>query len=331
MTDRYTSLRNVLDAAFAQAATGKGAERHANGEDWTKQPIFTIARQVGDGFNAGQVIKKVQEAQQMAARGEFQRAQHEVLGAIVYAASLHVLWDRPAQSFGRALRPAPPEGKVSNYAGEAWTLDQRKKRANVAPPVSPAPSTRAAQGDERRYFLLHDWSGGECPVPPETHVVVQLRYKDELSALCEAGSLVWQHYDNGSDIIRYGVVKEAPSVEEINELWQRIGRVLRPVPPTGKVPNCKCVQRPESVRFAPPVPPAPSTPCAPPWDKPNHPWPIDPPLTRWQGGDIPVKLGDLVKLWLRRGEVIVTRASSVSWKHSGRPDDILAFELVDAA
>lgn len=206
MTDRYTSLRNVLDAAFAQAATGKGAERHANGEKWTKQPIFTIAQQVGDGFNAGQVIKKVQEAQQMAVRGEFQRAQHEVLGAIVYAASLHVLWQYPSQ-------PAVA-------------------CAGVAPPVPP-------------------------------------------------------------------------------------------VPPVPSAPSAPC---------APPVPPAPSTPCAPPWDKPNHPWPINPPiLTRWQGGDIPVKLNDRVKLWLRRGEITVTTASLVSWKHSGRPDDILAFELVHAA
>ena len=173
MTDRYAALRNVLDAAHAQAATGKGAERHANGEDWTKQPIFTIAQQVGDGFNAGQVIKKVQEAQQMAARGEFQRAQHEVLGAIVYAASLHVLWQYPSQ---------------------------------------------------------------------------------------------------------------------------------------------------------------PAVPCAPPWDQPNRPWPTNPPtLTRWQGGDIPVKLGDRVKLWLRSGEIGVANASLVRWSHNGGPDDILAFELVDAA
>ena len=290
MTDRYTSLRNVLDAAFAQAATGKGAERHANGEDWTKQPIFTIAQQVGDGFNAGQVIKKVQEAQQMAARGEFQRAQHEVLGAIVYAASLHVLW-----------------------------------KPKAVPSVACA---SAAQDDERRYFAPIDWSGGECPVPPETYVVVQTRYAESSSALCKAGSLVWQHYSNGSDIIRYGVVEQAPSVKEINEFSQQIGCA----PPEGKVPNCKCVQRPESVYFEPPVPPAPPTPCAPPWDKPNHPWPIDPPiLTRWQGGEMPVKLGDRVKLWLRSGAVSVANASLVSWKHSGRPDDILAFELVHAS
>lgn len=90
----YTDLAAVLEAAYNQAAYGKGAERHADNNPWTKQPIFTIARQVGDGFNAGQVIKKVQEAQQMAARGEYGKAQHEVLGAIVYAASLHVLWGK---------------------------------------------------------------------------------------------------------------------------------------------------------------------------------------------------------------------------------------------
>lgn len=90
--DDYTTLRNVLNAAHDQSAQGKGAERHGNGKAWTEQPIFTIAGQVGDGFNAGQAIKKIQEAQQMAARGEYEKAQHEVLGAIVYAASLHVLW-----------------------------------------------------------------------------------------------------------------------------------------------------------------------------------------------------------------------------------------------
>lgn len=100
-TDHYTALRNVLDAAYNQAAHGKGAERHADGNPWTKQPIFTIAGQVGDGFNAGQAIKKIQEAQQMAARGEHTKAMHEVLGAIVYAASLHVLWEKEVKRDGQ--------------------------------------------------------------------------------------------------------------------------------------------------------------------------------------------------------------------------------------
>lgn len=95
--DDYAALRNVLNAAYDQSANGKGAERHGNGKAWTEQPIFTIAGQVGDGFNAGQAIKKIQEAQQMAARGEYEKARHEVLGAIVYAASLHVLWDEESK------------------------------------------------------------------------------------------------------------------------------------------------------------------------------------------------------------------------------------------
>lgn len=90
--DLYQDLAAVLEAAYNQAAYGKGAERHANSDAWNTQPIFKIAEQVGDGFNAGQVIKKVQEARQMAARGEYAKAQYEVLGAIVYAASLHVIW-----------------------------------------------------------------------------------------------------------------------------------------------------------------------------------------------------------------------------------------------
>lgn len=93
----YRELRDVLEAAYHQAASGKGAERHADGKPWTEQPIFVIADQVGDGFNAGQAIKKIQEARQMAARGEYTKARHEILGTIVYAASLHVLWARGEQ------------------------------------------------------------------------------------------------------------------------------------------------------------------------------------------------------------------------------------------
>lgn len=93
----YYALLGVLVDAYNQAAIGKGAERHANDDLWTEQPIFKIAQQVGDGFNAGQTIKKVQEAQQMAARGEYAKARHEILGAIVYAASLHVIWGSKGQ------------------------------------------------------------------------------------------------------------------------------------------------------------------------------------------------------------------------------------------
>ena len=167
MTDNYTALRNVLDEAFKQASAGKGAERHANGKPWTEQPIFTIAGQVGDGFNVGQVIKKVQEAQQMAARGEHSKAQHEVLGAIVYAASLHVLW-------GQEVKPKPDMGWQKWEGGES--------------PLLPAD-------------FWQKWEGGECPVLPTDFVIV--KYADGWSGSGMARNQNWRHTGLGSDVIAY--------------------------------------------------------------------------------------------------------------------------------
>lgn len=89
--DGYAILRSILDDAFAQAAHGKGKERHANGRDWDRQPIAEIGRMVGPGFNAGQAMKKLQESIGMMQRGDLAAAERELLGAIVYAASVIML------------------------------------------------------------------------------------------------------------------------------------------------------------------------------------------------------------------------------------------------
>jgi len=83
----YVKLRLILNEAYEQAATGKGAERHANGKSWDEQPIAEIGRMVGIGFNTGQAIKKLQESSRM----EPDAAVRELLGAIVYAASAIML------------------------------------------------------------------------------------------------------------------------------------------------------------------------------------------------------------------------------------------------
>ena len=85
--DGYSSLRQILDRAYDQAAVGKGNERHANGKPFDAQPIHAIGEMVGVGFNAGQAMKKAQEAVSMHGRGEGDKAVHELLGAIVYLAS----------------------------------------------------------------------------------------------------------------------------------------------------------------------------------------------------------------------------------------------------
>lgn len=90
----YDVLWNVLERAFYQSATGKGNERHAQGGlPFQEQPIMQIGRSVGHGFNTGQAVKKLIEAGGMLARGQKGAAIAEVLGAIVYAASVVALWD----------------------------------------------------------------------------------------------------------------------------------------------------------------------------------------------------------------------------------------------
>jgi hypothetical protein len=89
--DPYTTLRAILDAAFAHAATGKGKERHARDLPFDKQPMLETTRLVGPGFPLGQAIKKAGEAAGMIERGELSAAEAECLGAINYLAGA-VAW-----------------------------------------------------------------------------------------------------------------------------------------------------------------------------------------------------------------------------------------------
>ena len=79
----YIDLETALDAALAQATSGKGSARHSTGKNFLEQPIMTITRTHGVGFPMGQASKKIQEASRM----EPDAARHEVLGAIVYLAA----------------------------------------------------------------------------------------------------------------------------------------------------------------------------------------------------------------------------------------------------
>lgn len=83
----YDSLEVVLKAAYNQAASGKGKERHAgNGLSFTDQPMQTISKllNTSDGL-AFQAIKKVTEAKGMQT---FEQKERELLGAINYIAGI---------------------------------------------------------------------------------------------------------------------------------------------------------------------------------------------------------------------------------------------------
>lgn len=92
----YDSLFMVLTKALHQAQDGKGRERHGNGLAFEDQPIISIGQLVGMGFQNGQAIKKMVEAQGMVSRGEYHAATREVLGAINYLAATVIEINRRA-------------------------------------------------------------------------------------------------------------------------------------------------------------------------------------------------------------------------------------------
>ncbi|QBQ72057.1 hypothetical protein Milano_035 [Agrobacterium phage Milano] len=83
----YELLANILTDAFEQASTGKGKERHGRGLPWHEQAILTLGRQYGPGGTGFQAAKKIGEAMGMIERGEYEAAEREILGTIVYAAA----------------------------------------------------------------------------------------------------------------------------------------------------------------------------------------------------------------------------------------------------
>jgi hypothetical protein len=90
----YETLADVFSRAYEQAASGKGAERHADGKPFHEQPMQKIAERRGVGFLLGQADKKSEEAQGMMERGEHGAALRELLGAINYLAGAVIYMER---------------------------------------------------------------------------------------------------------------------------------------------------------------------------------------------------------------------------------------------
>lgn len=115
----YEILADVLQDALDQAQSGKGKDRHAkNHEPFDEQQIMEIARRQGNiSGQAFQAHKKLYEAEGMFARGEYARARHEILGAIVYASAMVLVIDE------NAAKP----GNVRNELGNVFWPNVTKK------------------------------------------------------------------------------------------------------------------------------------------------------------------------------------------------------------
>lgn len=89
----YERLADVLERAFDQAATGKGAERHAQDLPFEEQPMQQLILLYGAGFALGQAAKKAQESMRLPAG----RDVAELLGAINYLAGAVIALERERQ------------------------------------------------------------------------------------------------------------------------------------------------------------------------------------------------------------------------------------------
>lgn len=88
----HASLERVFALAVEQSQSGKGADRHGNGQSFDDQPIFTLNRPLGTNHGAlFQVLKKTTESAKLASTGRVGMAKNELLGAMVYAAAAYLL------------------------------------------------------------------------------------------------------------------------------------------------------------------------------------------------------------------------------------------------
>ena len=82
----YNSLESVLNEAYAQAAFGKGKERHATKDVPFEQQLIILLEKMGLTFCEGQAVKKIIEAHHTG-------SEVDLLGAINYIAG-HIIAKR---------------------------------------------------------------------------------------------------------------------------------------------------------------------------------------------------------------------------------------------
>lgn len=129
MTDRnpnYDSLGRILDEAYAQAAFGKGAERHANAKPFDAQPMLEIGRMLGPAAPLFQVMKKAQEAGSFVEKSRAARRDNETLrleSGSTYIEELEVKYATAAK--------AELLGAINYCAGAILLVEEILAKANA--------------------------------------------------------------------------------------------------------------------------------------------------------------------------------------------------------
>lgn len=114
---KYVMLADVLQRAYDQAASGKGASRHARDEEpFHEQVIMDGAKRFGTGALLFQAYKKSDESQRLPT----ERAVAELLGAIVYLAAAVIETERQARARPTDSEPRYAEGGDDPRGGDPF-------------------------------------------------------------------------------------------------------------------------------------------------------------------------------------------------------------------
>lgn len=196
----YESLAEVLQAAYDQAATGKGKERHANDLPFDKQPMQQIARRRGVGFLLGQADKKTEEAQGMLERGDRDAWRREILGAINYLAGALVF------TRGEQLDATSCDGPLfldTSALAEGWT-----EVGGLSPAPGRALRVLLASGAECRLV-----SGGPAMVWPYNAAAWKYADESEQPAPTVPDSPVWFDSSQAPDLGRRVRIRNGEGAE----------------------------------------------------------------------------------------------------------------------
>lgn len=189
----YEALGLALGEAVAQAARGKGADRHAeSGEKFSDQLIMSIPKRLGPGgecFCLGQALKKICESRRLPQA----RARAELLGAINYLAAAWCLLGGRESVFA-------PDGADALRAKE-WASRQIARNGTVSAPEPPKAAGNVCLGFAERVVSLMKEAG-----------VREVSFANPGARICADGTVTGLHF----------TTEDADAPRTKGELFRRI-------------------------------------------------------------------------------------------------------------
>ena len=185
----YQALASVLQAAYDQAATGKGAERHARGNPFHKQHMQSISTLLNsDKGMAYQAIKKLTEGLDFT---DPDRRERELLGVIVYVAGL-IVWHREhaTKQHEQESRIAVAIDKLASHATSVLH-NAATMHVRFAPEYPVCPDCGAPEGELHYVLCPH------LPVPEAHAEAIEAAFAEQAQFDEARADIIGQNGNDG--------------------------------------------------------------------------------------------------------------------------------------